>query len=234
MTPITLVMPYYENPMMLKHHYEHLRSLPEEVRANMNLVVVDDGSPVSPARADVNLGLATPMQLFRVEVDIPWNQDACRNIGVKHAPTEWLLLTDIDHVIPLETLQALQSQKWKRDLVYSFRRVSAPDMTPFKWHPNTWFLTKTMYEKIGGYDERFAGNYGTDSDFQQRMLSITGAYSPCNLPIIRVPRSLVADASTIGLVRKNQEDKARIAELKKARGNQAPQRFRFPYHQVTS
>lgn len=235
MPTITLIMPYYENPQMLQEQYRHLRILPEEVRNNLNYIVVDDGSPVSPAvLPEPELGLSTPMQLFRMEVDVAWNQDACRNIGVKHALTEWVMLTDMDHVVPVETLAALQRQKWQSHLVYSFRRVSAPDMSPFKWHPNTWFLTRTMYEKIGGYDERFAGNYGTDSDFQNRMLAICGAYTPCNLAIIRVPRQVVADASTVGLVRKNIEDKKRIADLKRQRGNQPPLRFQFPYHQVTA
>ena len=231
MTDITLIMPYYENPRMLEKHYEHLRQLPDEIKERLHLIIIDDCSPVAPALWS-GIDIAS-YQMFRVDVDINWNQDACRNIGVKHAPTEWVLLTDIDHMIPVETLQALQTKKWQSHLVYSFRRVSAPEMTPFKWHPNTWFMTRSMYEKIGGYDERFAGNYGTDSEFQSRLLAVTGTYTQCNLAIIRVPREVVADASTVGLVRKNIRDKKRIAALRKERGNQPPLRFQFPYHQVS-
>jgi hypothetical protein len=37
--------------------------------------------------------------------DIAWNQDACRNLAVSLARTEWVLLTDMDHV-PTEALLA--------------------------------------------------------------------------------------------------------------------------------
>jgi hypothetical protein len=29
-------------------------------------------------------------------------------------------------------------------------------------------MTRAMYDRIGGYDEALAGNYGTDGDFARR------------------------------------------------------------------
>ena len=229
MTTATLIMAYYENRLMLEKQYELIKDLPEDIRALLHLIIVDDGSPTKPAYVDKDLGVAS-FQLFRMQKDIPWNQDACRNIGAKHAKTEWMLLTDMDHMVPARTWRGLLFNNWERKKVYTFRRVSAPDMTPYKWHPNTWFISKAMYEQIGGYDERLAGLYATDSDFQIRMLAITKAYSPLKLSIIRVPREVVADASTTTYSR--ERDKPRMSALKKLRGDLRPMRDTFAYDQV--
>jgi hypothetical protein len=44
-----------------------------------------------------------PLQIYRIMVDVRWNQDAARNIGAAHAENNWLVLTDIDHMVPEET-----------------------------------------------------------------------------------------------------------------------------------
>jgi hypothetical protein len=41
--------------------------------------------------------------LYRMGVDVPWNMDACRNLAASQAKTDWLLLTDIDHLVPEKT-----------------------------------------------------------------------------------------------------------------------------------
>ncbi len=48
-------------------------------------------------------------------------------------------------------------------------RVDAPNLTPYKPHPNTWLLTTDLFYRIGGYDERFSGFYGTDGEFRNRV-----------------------------------------------------------------
>jgi hypothetical protein len=101
MTPTTLVMPYYINAGMLKAQFEMLRNLPADLRDLIGVVVVDDGSPTAPAEPEDLSGI--PLQIYRIDVDIRWNQDAARNIGVRHAENNWVLLTDIDHMVPSKT-----------------------------------------------------------------------------------------------------------------------------------
>jgi glycosyltransferase involved in cell wall biosynthesis len=97
MTRITLVMAYYENAAMLAEQFARIRALPADLRDRIEVVIVDDGSPDHPARAEE---IGCRLQMFRLTVDVRWNQDACRNIGVHHTETEWVLLTDMDHVVP--------------------------------------------------------------------------------------------------------------------------------------
>ena len=236
MRPFTLVMAYYMNPRMLAQHIELWRSLPEEIQQALHLRVVDDGSPRWGAEK-VCLGITglASFELYAMQQDVPWCQDACRNIGVKHASTQWLLLTDMDHLVPRGTWARLMSGELEPTTVYRFSRISAPAMSPYKAHPNSWAMTTQMFEEIGGYDERFCGLYGTDGRFQKDVERT--AHRVVQLPdvLIRVPRELIPDASTTTLERKKPADKVRLIEILTARNqdpNWRPRRYTFPYERV--
>jgi len=233
MASTTLVLAYYENADMLKVQYAAVRALPDRLRDLLGVVVVDDGSPTKPAVAE-DLG-GVPLQIYRIRKDIRWNQDACRNIGVRHAETNWVLLTDMDHV-PTEKLWAhVLLRGWDQHVAYTFGRVSAPDMTPYKPHPNSWLMSRWLYEEVGGYDERFAGLYGTDGDFRDRLATKATAIKRVKADLIRYPRTLVPDASTTTYLRKQPEDLPGIARVRRERAaleDQRPLRYRFKYDRV--
>lgn len=243
MTPFTLVMAYYLNAGMLRAQLQHLVLLPEEIKSNLHVVVVDDGSPgesASDAWWTYAAGFMAPssflasFQVWRMQQDVRWNQDACRNVGVREARTKWVLLTDMDHVVPVATWKRLMGEKLKKKQVYRFGRVTAPENTPYKPHPNSWALTRDMYWKIGGYDEALAGNYGTDGDF---LVRTRRQALVVELPevLIRYPREVIPDASTTTLERKNHDDKVRISNLIQARKvfpNWKPLHFSFPCERV--
>jgi hypothetical protein len=96
---VTLCLAYYRNPGMLQEQYDNLRGMPISLRQCLSLIVVDDGSPEAPAiPPDPDLGIWS-FALFRMLVDVPWNQDACRNLAMSHVDG-WALLTDMDHMPP--------------------------------------------------------------------------------------------------------------------------------------
>lgn len=230
---ITIVLPYYINPGMLARHYAELRALPAELRAQLQLIVVDDGSPRDPA-APPAAELGLPLQIYRMRRDVRWNQDACRNVGAHHATTRWLLLTDVDHLIPQKTLAALVAGAFDQAVVYRFARLSEPDLKPYKPHPNSWFLTRKLYERIGGYDERFAGYYGTDADFRDRAAAVA-RIEQLALPIVRVPREVTPDASTTTFGRKEPQDQEMIPRIRRERNKVKgwrPLRLTFAYDRV--
>jgi hypothetical protein len=242
LSPFTLVMAYYENPGMLLAQSKCWRAMPRDIRQHLHVVIVDDGSPKQPAREafdSTSLGDFLPyiasFQVWRMGVDVRWNQDACRNVGVREAPTKWVLLTDMDHVVPAATWSRLMTQKLSKGCVYRFGRVSAPDLAPYKLHPNSWALTRDQYWAIGGYDEALAGNYGTDGDFLVRTRRHIGDPVQLDEVLIRYPREVIPDASTTTLARKSFDDKARISRLIAARKNTPdwkPLHFSFPCERV--
>lgn len=226
---VSLVMAYYENPAMLREQYARLAELPGRVRTQLELVLVDDGSPDNPAWVQ-DVGL--PVQLFRMKQDIRWNQDACRNIGVKYARNDWVLLTDMDHVVPVETWDQIFLGALKPDRVYTFRRQVLPDFQPYKHHPNSWLLARRDYESIGGYDERFAGWYGTDGDFRDRLARHLPIIQ-LSAPLMLYPRHVIADASTTRYLRKTPDDRANITRIKRERGEvYKTKRYLFEYERV--
>lgn len=225
MRDVTLVIAYYDNPNMLAVQYQNLRRMTPTVRSHIRFILVDDGSPNHPAHPDT---CGVPLEIYRIDVDVRWNQDAARNCGVSHVKTPWVLMTDMDHLVPETTWIHVLVDEIDPSYAYQFRRVSAPDMQPYKRHPNTWLLTKDKFDRVGGYDERLAGLYGTDKDFQNRL---AGRTLTMECPIIRYGREVIEDASTTSLERKRKGDKTKINELIKKRGDAKPLRGQFPYHQ---
>jgi glycosyltransferase involved in cell wall biosynthesis len=230
----TLILPYYENPEQLQRQYKTFGALPDDVRNHLDLIVVDDGSPDHPAIAPDGPVVRT-FRLFRIDVDVRWNWLAARNIGVHHARTDWVLLTDIDLELPEVTARRVQEQKLSTDNVYRFGRLTAPELTPYKPHPNSWMMTRKMFDRIGGYDERFSGFYGTDGEFRDRVRANAARVIILEeFPLIRVPRELVPDASTTRYGRKEKQDHDGVTRIRAqiAREGGKPKRLSFPYHQV--
>jgi glycosyltransferase involved in cell wall biosynthesis len=225
-------MAYYENSSMLAKQYQLIRELPLDIRQHLEVVVVDDGSPENPARLD---DIGCDLQVYRIEVDVRWNQDAARNIGATHAKHEWLLLTDMDHMVPTKTWEQIMKARLHETIAYQFARVSAPRMEPYKKHPNSYLMHRKIWNASGGYDERFAGYYGTDSDFKHRVIRYAEIVD-LKEPIIRVPREVVPDASTTRYDRKAPEDKSirRIRTERNETPGWRPLNLTFPYHRVTA
>lgn len=229
---ITFISAYYENPGMLERHYMAFAALPEQIRKCFKIIIVDDGSPQSPATPP-RYKIGVPVEIYRIKVDIRWNQDACRNLGASRA-NGWLLLTDIDHMLPELTATRIVMGDLDEDFVYKFARVSAPAMEFYKPHPNSWLMTRGMFEKIGGYDERFAGCYGTDWDIRDRALAAAPIVQ-LDCPLIRVPREVTPDASTTQYKRKTPEDSERIKMIREQRGALGSWkcvRLSFPWERV--
>jgi len=235
MKGLTLVLPYYENPTMFVEQQRVWAAYGRKRKDSLHVVVVDDGSPAKPARPHVmETGIAS-FRMYRILVDRRWNWLACRNLGASVATTQWVLFTDMDHVLPEDTFQALLGMGLDTGNVYRLSREDAPNRTPYKPHPNTWLMTRAMFDQIGGYDERFSGYYGTDGEFRDRVAQ--NAKSVVMLPqaLIRYPREVIADASTTVYGRKEPQDGEAVPRIRAERNAQPdwrPLRGTFPWEQL--
>ena len=231
---LTLILPYYENAQMFREQQRVWLAYPNDLKEHLHVIVVDDGSPTAPARWEVlaGLGLAS-VRLYRIGVDVRWNWLACRNLGAAEAYTDWMLMTDMDHVVPSDTLRAILTSKLRPNRAYRFQRVSAPDLAPYKPHPNSWLFTRHVFlDEIGGYDERFSGYYGTDGEFRSRVEAATGEVLEFSAPLIRYPREVIPDASTTQYGRKEPQDIENVRRIREERDripNWYPKRLSFPW-----
>ena len=203
MTPaLAICQPYYKNPGMLAEQYRVWAAYPEAAKAQLEVVLVDDASPLPAADVPRPEGLPA-LRIYRVKKDVPWHQHGARNLAAKEAAAPWLLLTDMDHVLPSHTLEALLAlvARTSNDTVYTFHRLDAPLLTPtrddrgnLKPHVNSFAIHRGHYWAIGGYDEDCVG-YGTDSYFRTRMKAASRMKHLVDLALIRYPREVVPDAS---------------------------------------
>lgn len=227
--PVTLIMPYYENPETLAAHVLRWQDWPALVRSRMRAIIVDDGSPMKPA-ADVLRGvrLPFPVRLFRLDVDIRWNWLAARNLAFHAAEDGWCAVTDIDHRLPAETAMALVTGAHDEGVIYRFSR-RAHDGPVIPSHPNSWFLTRSMFWHIGGHDEALSGYYGTDGEYRRRAAA-TAAIRILTNELVR--EEFVRDSSTTRYLRKQPEDRA-VSRLVASRGRDwRPKVLSFPWHEV--
>lgn len=230
---VTLVLPYYGNPEFLSHQLRWWKEVPADLRIYLRLILTDDGTPWSlgPA-ASVLVGADLPFQarLFRISVDVPWNWLAARNIGAHHAEDGWLLLTDIDHVARQATLERLVYGEHDVNTVYGFSRIEH-DGRPVHPHSASFFMTRAMFWRIGGYDERYSGHYGSDGRYRHRLR----ATAPLVILNDRLERhEKRGDSSTNVYARKTQADYdalARIDAEVKASG-EPPRVLSFEYAEV--
>lgn len=223
---VTFIVPFYQNHRFLQVQIAHWFTFPAELRRYLSAIVVDDGSP-EPARLPAVVPF--PMRLFRIHEDRRWNWIAARNIGFHHAPEGWCLVTDMDHVVPESTAAAVAYGEHNPGTIYGFSRMEHTG-EPIAPHPNSWFLTREMFWKVGGYDETLSGHYGTDGDWRRRM----AATAPIHILEDRLVRhEYQGDSSTTAYLRKQPED-ARVKELVSQRGKGwKPRTLSFPYHEVT-
>lgn len=250
MKVLSLCLPYYQNPGMLAEQYRVWAGYAEDLKVAIEVVLVDDGSPAALAASTVPRpeGLP-PLQLYRVLIDLPWHQHGARNLAAKRAEGSWLLMTDMDHVVPADSLRALLSvlpSAGKAD-VFTFFRVDAPALTPtrdahgqIKPHVNTFALRQAHYWRVGGYDEDCVG-YGTDGYFRARLNAASTRRHLAGIPIVRYPREVIADASSSAPgvearafrnAGRRPAETARRQAAKRARGVTEPTVLAFPWERV--
>jgi len=214
---ISLVYAYYENAKMFQIQQANWLSYPEHAQKEMEVIITDDCSAKNPLLPqDISTVGEYDFSLFFIQKKISWNWLEARNIGAKHAKYDWLLLTDMDHVVTPGVFEALLKKRHKFDpeIVYQFARVVAPGMTKYKPHNDSFFVSKKLFWKSGGYDEDYSGQYGTSGIFRRRLFSVAKKHKELsNLSLVLYPRDFVEDASTRDLPRKEGRDPTAIKHI---------------------
>jgi hypothetical protein len=237
MNDITLVYPYYRNPETLLYQAQHWVTLPHWMNAHLKVRVIDDGSPPEESASSV---LTPPVhlhgavsELYRILEDKPWNQHGARNLGAHVAPhaDDWLLMTDMDIVVPEAVLCFLLQCRLDRDAHYFFGREFA-DGRPDKPHCNSFLVTKKNFWAAGGYNENFCGTYGGDGIFTRALERVSQRVDLNGQKLLGL-NDTIEDCSTRGLGRKDTEFHHEYLRIRDATRNQPPHSpLRFTWERV--
>lgn len=217
--PVTVVIPHYNQPLMLARQMEEASKYPDGIR----VLVVDDGSKEHPA-------VVPPLpnvELYRIKDDIPWNVGGVRNLATRVCPTDWMFGVGIDHLLPAECAEALLEFDADPDVWYRMNRyrVGAADATrrkdkiaddvefgPVAPGMDIWLMHRSKFFKAGGYNEYYSGSLGGGSEFLKR------CGEPQMLPESIVThvytRHAIADASVTGLSRDTTQYRAKLLRAK--------------------
>ena len=223
--PVTIVLPFYQAHEFLKTHLETWAGYPEAIRKHVSVILGDDCSPDPLTVPESPL----PTRVFRIETKVPWNWLAARNIGAHYAQDGWLLLTDMDHIAPAETIESLVIGQHDPNVVYAFSRREHTGIA-IRPHSASFFMTRKLFWRIGGYNEAYSGVYGTDGAYRKRAMS----YAPFKLlPQELIRYEYVADSSVTTYERKTPA----MRELRRKRFAIVPQGappkvLSFPFHEV--
>ena len=145
------------------------------------LIIVDDGSD-PPLFDSVEKWFddsesTFDFSMFATNNFRPWTQPAARNFGVKQEDGEYVLVTDIDHIVPKETIDIVRSNT-EYDVIRFRRQVGVLDengdftqdmkvmreygLLPERKlklppHSNSFAIRKGLYIGLGGVSEQHVG-----------------------------------------------------------------------------
>lgn len=227
---VTFVYPYYDNPQFFARQIGWWLTYPQHLLEQISFIVVDDGSPTYPAEDVVKRWGAPPhFRLFRIEQDVRWNWLAARNIGAHHAADGWILLSDIDHVVPQSTADRIIYGVHDTRVVYAFSRKEHTGEAANP-HSASFLMTRDLFWQIGGYDETLSGYYGTDGVYRRELAK------HAKIHVLRdslIRHEYQSDSSTERYGRKQPQD-AMVGHLvAKRRPGYKAKVLSFPYHEVT-
>ncbi len=207
----TITFPYYEAPEMLAHQLAVMKKYPEWSWEYLRLIVVDDGSPINPAEKVflTHSHPPCPVELYRIQEDIPWNHGGARNLAFDRMKEGWAVLTDIDHVLPLESVCSMLTMPLSPGQVYipaRYRMLGVLDWEEIPSHSDSFILTREMYWEIGGYDEDFSGYWNGVSGLFRKALKRKAEFKKLEyVNFLLYGTDLIPDANVTSLGRKGSE-----------------------------
>lgn len=239
---ITIILPYYSQPEMLKEQMGVWEAYSELVRRELRLIVVDDGSPI-PAR-----GVPPDVALYRIVEDIPWNRGGARNLGTLVADGPWLLHMDLDHVLtPTQAERLIASPlplSWTHWFRFRRERYGAADETrmkdalpreaqsgEIKPHIDSFLCNRKLYWAVGGYDEDYSGCLGGGSPFL-RAMEMEGTCEVSPVRLLVYTRHVCSDASVRSLSRDTTEYSRRRREKELTRNTTPRNPLRFTWTRI--
>ena len=236
MNKITLIFPYYKNPKMLEYQLGVWKSYPPQVLSNLEIIVVDDCSPIGLRAEEVVARIGKPacaFKLMRILTDVAWNECGAKNLGALSASSEWLLITDIDHIVTEKILSFVQSMKLDHKTIYSFTRIRHLSNEANNPHKETMLINIVNFFKIGMFNEAYCGHYSfCVREFFERPAYLEAKKYQIKIPLERVDDVIIPDAKVFGLIRKEGRDDEAYEDIRKWIDGKRIETLKLPWKEI--
>ncbi|AMQ57482.1 glycosyltransferase family 2 protein [Algoriphagus sanaruensis] len=177
---ISIIIPTLDRPKAL---IRLINLLKLQISEEVELVVVDD-SKLPLAKSDLANWGEKMKYIHRGE---KLGVSSARNVGCQHSNSEYLIFLDDDDVVTESWLKDFYSRTENEpDLVYCNMRLVSPSgeetsVSASKNNrgiviPGAWMIRKTIFEKVGGYDEALKFAENTELFFRLDQLALKKQY----------------------------------------------------------
>jgi glycosyltransferase involved in cell wall biosynthesis len=169
---VSIVTAILNSHEVVRRQIKHYRKigLPEDVE----IVFVDDGS--DPPLRSIFEHSGLNLRWFATHNYREWTQPAARNLGVKNARGEYVICTDIDHIISSQVVELARNPgDW--DIIRFSRQVAVLDeegnftqdmdvLRSYGYnrdginiapHGNSYIFNRNLYLRLGGVSEQHVG-----------------------------------------------------------------------------
>lgn len=182
---ISLIISVLDSIIPVNNYLTYLnKNMTEDIAKEFEFILIDDGSDI-PLKNGIEYPKNFNFYIYETNDKRLWTQPAGRNFGANKAnkESEYLLMTDIDHIITIETIRECLEYKGDKlvfnrlpailneegnlirvfDTLYSWGLNNKEELNKKSIHANTFLMRKKIFiDLLGGYDERFCGQYGGD------------------------------------------------------------------------
>ena len=217
---ITITIPYYEAPDMLRKQLEYWNNYAPHVKDKLEVIVVDDGSQKYSA-ANVLTSCdkpSFPIRLYWIKENIPWNISGALNLAFTEAAEGWVFSGTMDHVFPSESIVELLDRLPDFDVnkYYRFPRIRFSTKQKEQSPGNLFLLTRKLFWEVGGYDEDFAGWYGgVGNSFKRELNRQSQEVLVDDIHILHYTSDVIPDSAVNEWGRKGSAFDWRVAPNKK-------------------
>ena len=188
---VSIIIAVLDSHMVVKRQIKYFNSLglPDDVE----IIFMDDGS--DPPLKTLRTYNLKNFAIYPTGDTRPWSQACARNLGAKIAQGEFLLMTDIDHILSKDAIMAVRN--FTGDKMIFLRSYAIIDKhgninqnlktlyrygltkTQYKKHglrknrhTNTFAIRRSIYFELNGYHPRYCnrplkGNKGDKSFFNR-------------------------------------------------------------------
>jgi hypothetical protein len=167
---LSVVIPVLDSHEIVRRQWLYWGRLNSYV--DIEYLLVDDGSDVPVLGAKVHTNDKSP-----------WSEHMATNLGVEEAKGDYILKTDIDHIITNDVIH--EALKFKGDcLRYKNRNEGILSKDGYlvssnmlrKPHSNTFVMKKSIFQLLGGYNEYGRGyDAGGSIDLWHRYMNYVNA-----------------------------------------------------------